>query len=214
MTEAEEELRAEIVRFGKSLFERGYTVGSSGNISVRLDERYLVTPTNSCMGFLDPERLSLVGANGEHLGGDKPTKELPMHFAMYRSRPAARAVVHLHSTYATLISCRMDTDPADTLAPITPYAVMRLGRVPMVPYTRPGSDALIPLLEAVAGDHPAVLLANHGPVVSGASLSTAVFAAEELEETAKLLVLSHGQPCRLLSATEIDDLNATFQLRD
>ncbi|TQS70108.1 aldolase [Rhodobacteraceae bacterium] len=210
----ETRIRNDIVTFAKSLFDRGYTAGSSGNISVKLDDGFLVTPTNSCLGFLDAHSLSRLDCDGKYQSGDEPTKELPLHFAMYAARPTARAVVHLHSSYATLLSCLDDTDPTSALAPITPYAVMRLGPVPMVPYTRPGSDTILPYIQAAAVDHPAVLLGNHGPVVSADSLEKAVFASEELEETAKLLVLAGERRLRLLGQTDIDDLNTTFRLRD
>jgi len=210
----ETELRNSIVKLAKSLFDRGYTVGSSGNISVRCGENFLVTPTNSCMGFLEADTLSLVSAESTLLAGNKPTKELSMHFAVYTGRPQTQAVVHLHSTYATLLSCLDDTDASDALLPITPYAVMRLGKVPVLPYTRPGSDKIVaPLIDALK-EHSAVLLANHGPVVSGSSLEAAVYAAEELEETAKLLMLSRSQPKRLLSKAQVAELDVTFNLRD
>ena len=209
----ERDLRNAIVRWGRSLFERGFTVGSSGNISVRLDNGYLVTPTNSCMGFLDPDRLSRLDAGGEHVDGDKPTKERPLHFAFYETRPTARAVVHLHSTYATALSCLADVDPEDAIPPITPYVVMRVGRVPVVPYTKPGSPDVAPLIRAKAPDHPAILLANHGPVVAGTSLESTVFAAEELEETAKLVVMTKGLNVRHLTADNVADLNASFKLK-
>lgn len=205
--------RAEIVRLARSLFERGYTVGSSGNISMRHGDGFLVTPTNACLGFLTPGQLSHVSATGEHQAGDAPTKEMPMHMAVYAARPGTRAVVHLHSTYATLISCLQDTDPGDALAPVTPYAVMRLGKVPVVPYTKPGDAAVVPMLTRAMAGHSAVLLGNHGPVVSGTSLSAAVYAAEELEETAKLLILARGLPVRHLDAAQVADLEASFRLR-
>ena len=205
--------RAGLVRWGRSLFERGLTPGSSGNISIRLADGYLLTPTNSCLGFLSPERLSRLDADGRHIAGDAPTKELPLHFAFYEARPTARAVVHLHATHATALSCLADVDPADAIPPITPYVVMRVGRVPVVPYTRPGSADVAPLIRAKAPDHPAILLANHGPVVAGTSLEAAVFAMEELEETARLVLLTRGMAVRHLSAAEIADLEATFTLK-
>jgi ribulose-5-phosphate 4-epimerase/fuculose-1-phosphate aldolase len=209
----ERELKNAIVRWGRSLFERGFTVGSSGNISVRLGDGYLATPTNSCLGFLDPDRLSRLDAGGNPVGGDKPTKELPLHFAFYEARPTARAVVHLHSTYATALSCLADVDGEDAVPPITPYVVMRVGRVPVIPYTRPGSPDIAPLIRARAPDHPAVLLANHGPVVAGTSLESAVFAAEELEETAKLVLLTRSLDVRLLTPGQVADLDTSFKLR-
>ncbi len=208
---SEAALRDELVKRGRSLFERGYTAGSSGNISARIDDGFIATPTNSCLGFLDPERLSKLDGQGAHLSGDKPTKELPLHFAFHETRPDAAAVVHLHSTYSTALSCLADVDPDDAVPPITPYVVMRVGRVPVVPYTRPGSAEVAPLIRAKAPDHAAILLANHGPVVSGTSLESAVFAMEELEETAKLVLLTRGLKVRHLSRGQIADLNAVFR---
>jgi ribulose-5-phosphate 4-epimerase/fuculose-1-phosphate aldolase len=209
---SEDELREAIVRWSRSLFERGFTVGSSGNISVKLDDGFIVTPTNSCLGFLEPDKLSRLDRSGAHVAGDAPTKELPLHFAFYEARPAARAVVHLHSTYATALSCLADTDKADAMAPITPYMVMRVGRVPVVEYVRPGSAEIAPLIRAKAADHPAVLLANHGPVVAGPSLQAAVHSIEELEETAKLLFVTSGLKVRHLDEAQIAELERTFKL--
>jgi 3-dehydro-4-phosphotetronate decarboxylase len=210
---SEDAIREEIVRWGKSLFERGLTSGSSGNISVRLPDGYLATPTNSCLGFLEPDRLSQLDAEGQHISGDLPTKELPLHLGFYRSRPTTGAVVHLHSTYATALSCLADTKLDDAIPPITPYVVMRAGRVPVVAYTRPGSGDLLALIAERAAQHPAILLANHGPVVAGPSLAAAVFAIEEIEEAAKLSILLRGMNVRLLTREQIDDLNRTFNLR-
>lgn len=213
MTDEEQRAREGLVRWGKSLFDRGLTPGSSGNLSVRVADGYLFTPTNSCLGFLDADRLSKLDAVGKHVRGDPPTKELPLHFAFYESRPSARAVVHLHSTHATALSCLADTDPDNAIPPITPYVVMRVGRVPVVPYTRPGSADVAPLIRAKAPEHPAILLGNHGPVVAGTTLESAVFAMEELEETARLVLMTRGMAIRHLDQQEIADLEATFKLR-
>ena len=210
---AETELRAEICLWGRSLFERGYTAGSSGNLSARLPDGFLVTPTNSCLGFLEPERLAKLDFDGRHLSGDAPTKEVPLHMAFYEARPQAGGIVHLHSTYATALSCLEGLDPADTVPAITPYVVMRVDKVPLIAYTRPGSTAVKPLVAALAPQHAAVLLANHGPVVSAKTFRDAVFAAEELEETAKLAILTRNLPVRLLSREIIAELDATFTLR-
>lgn len=209
----ETKARAGIVRLARSLFDRGLTPGSSGNISVRLDDGYLFTPTNSCLGFLDAARLSKLDLAGQHVSGDAPTKELPLHFGFYEARSTARAVVHLHATYATLLSCLTDVDPEDAIPPITPYVVMRVGRVPVMPYTVPGAPDVKPLVLSKAPDHAAILLANHGPVVAGPSLEAAVYAMEELEETAKLVVLSRGMKTRHLSADQVAELEARFRLR-
>jgi 3-dehydro-4-phosphotetronate decarboxylase len=213
VSESPQVLRSAIVRWSRSLFERGLTPGSSGNISVRTGTGYLATPTNACLGFLDEARLSSIDLNGGRVDGDPPTKELPLHFAFYENRPSAMAVVHLHSTYATLLSCLADTDRADSIPAITPYVVMRVGKVPVVPYTMPGSADVKPLIAPLAADHAAVLLANHGPVVAAPSLDAAIYAIEELEETAKLIVLSRGLDVRRLSEAQIADLRRSFPLR-
>jgi ribulose-5-phosphate 4-epimerase/fuculose-1-phosphate aldolase len=201
------ELRERLCRWGRSLFERGLTGGSSGNITVRTEAGFIATPTNSCLGFLDPAALSELDGEGRHAGGPKPTKEVPLHMAFYAARPQAGAVVHLHSTYATLLSCLADTDPEDAVPAVTPYVVMRVGRVPLLPYHAPGDAAIAPLIRDKAAGAAAVLLGNHGPVVSGATLEAAVFAAEELEVTAKLAILGRGHPLRLLDAAEIARLS-------
>ena len=207
---SEAQLREDMARLSRSLFERGYSVGSAGNISARVEDGLLITPTNSCLGTLDPARISKLDHDGRHLSGDKPSKEVFLHRAFYATRPGAGAVVHLHSTYATALSCLADLDPGDCIPPLTPYVVMRVGRVALVPYFRPGDERGAALIEALGGRHAAVLLANHGPVVSGRELTATVYAAEELEETAKLLVTLRGAPLRLLSAEDVADLNRTF----
>jgi ribulose-5-phosphate 4-epimerase/fuculose-1-phosphate aldolase len=207
---AEARLRESLVRHGRSLYERGLSPGSSGNLSARLDDGLLVTPTNSCLGRLDPEQISRVDGDGQPLSGDKPSKEALLHLVLYRERPAARGVVHLHSTHAVALSCLADVDPADVLPPITPYGVMKIGRLPLVPYHRPGDRTLAADVATRARDHRAVLLANHGPVVSGSDLDTAVAAAEELEETARLFFLLRGSATRLLSDEQVRDLQRAF----
>ncbi len=207
---SETALRERIALHGKSLFGRGYGCGSSGNISMRLEDGLLVTPTNSCMGRLDPARISKLSPEGELLAGDKPSKEAFLHLAMYRERPDAEAIVHLHSTYSVALSCLADIDPADVLPPITAYAVMRVGKLPLVPYFRPGDMALAEAVAQYAKAHHAVLLANHGPVVAGKNLDSAVYAAEELEETAKLHLLLRGCDVRLLTAEQVAELRETF----
>jgi len=210
---SEAELRDDLCLWGRSFFQRGLTSGSSGNLSVRLpDGGFLTTPTNACLGCLSPERLSRLDARSRHIAGDAPTKEVPLHMAFYAARAQAGAVVHLHSTYATALSCLRGIDPANVLAPITPYAVMRIGRLPLLPYAHPGSD-MGPMVREVAKDHVAVLLANHGPVVSGATLEAAVYAAEELEETAKLLFVLRGHEVKRLTLEQVAELEARFDLR-
>ncbi len=170
-----------------------------------------MTPTNSSLGRLEPERLSKLDPDFRHIGGDKPSKEVFMHRAFYLARPDAGAVVHLHSTQATAVSCLPDVDPANPIPPLTPYFVMRVGRtMPIVPYYRPGDAAMEPAIHEAAKDARAVLLANHGPVVSGKTLTDAVYAAEELEEAAKLFLMLRGQSPRLLTPGQVDDLLTTF----
>lgn len=202
--------RTELVRLSRSLYERGFSVGSAGNISVAIVDGLLITPTNSCLGFLDPARISKLDREGRHISGDKPSKEIFLHQAFYETRPQTGAVVHLHSTYATALSCLPDLDPQDCIPPLTPYVVMRVGRVPLLPYVRPGDPAMGAMIRELGGCSAAVLLANHGPVVTAGDLTSAVYAAEELEETAKLLVLLQARHPRLLTAAQVDELHALF----
>jgi ribulose-5-phosphate 4-epimerase/fuculose-1-phosphate aldolase len=207
----ESQVRETLVRLAASLFARGFSVGSAGNISVRLEDGYLITPTNSSLGRLDPARLAKLDGGFDHVDGDKPSKEVFMHRAFYTARPDAGAVVHLHSTMATAVACLPDVDTANPIPPLTPYFVMRVGRtMPVVPYYRPGDAAMEPAIHAAARDARAVLLANHGPVVSGKTLTDAVYAAEELEEAAKLFLLLRGLSPRLLTPVQVDDLLSTF----
>lgn len=208
---SEDETRILLVELAASLFARGFSVGSAGNISVRLEDGYLITPTNSSLGRLDPARLSRLDADFRHTGGDKPSKEVFMHRAFYTARSDAGAVVHLHSTQATAVACLPDVDPASPIPPLTPYFVMRVGRrMPIVAYYRPGDAAMEPAIHTAAQDARAVLLANHGPVVSGKTLTDAVYAAEEVEEAAKLFLLLRAAAPRTLTPTQVDDLLTTF----
>ncbi len=207
----EDDTRALLVELAASLFARGFSVGSAGNISVRLSDGYLITPTNSSLGHLQPARLSRLDAGFNHVGGDKPSKEVFMHRAFYAVRPECGAVVHLHSTMATAVGCLPDVNPDNPIPPLTPYFVMRVGRrMPVVRYYRPGDPAMEPAIAAAARDARAVLLANHGPVVSGRTLTDAVYAAEELEEAAKLFLLLRGADARLLTPAQVEELLSTF----
>jgi ribulose-5-phosphate 4-epimerase/fuculose-1-phosphate aldolase len=208
----EAKARAELALLAKSLFDRGYSVGTAGNISVRLPDGYLMTPTNSCLGRLDPARISKLGPDWSHLSGDRPSKEVFLHRAVLTARPEAGAVVHLHSTHATAIACLAPEGGDAEVPPLTPYFVMRIGRrLPCVAYYRPGDAAMEPAVHAAAQQAKALLLANHGPVVSGATLAEAVHAAEELEEACRLALLLRGVPgVRQLSPAQVDDLLATF----
>ena len=206
----EARLREEICRLGASIFGRGLTSGSSGNISARIADGWLMTPTNISLGRLDPARLSKLDGHGALVGGDAPTKESFLHRVMYEERAKTGAVVHLHSTHSVAVSCLADIDPADVMPPITAYYVMRVGRLPLVPYYRPGDKALAEAVRGFAGRHHAVLLANHGPVVAGSSLDAASNAIEELEETAKLFLLLRGAKTRFLTADQVAEVRAAF----
>lgn len=203
--------RDKIAYMAKSLFDRGLTFGSSGNISVRLDDGWLMTPTGSTMGAIDPARISRLDDGGHHIGGDKPTKESFLHLAMYEERPKAQAIVHLHATHSVAVSCLHDIDPANVLPPITAYYVMKIGTLPLVPYFPPGDLDLARAVREMASRHHAVLLANHGPVVAGKTLEDAVFATEELEETAKLFLMLQDRKTRFLTDAQVADLQAKFQ---
>jgi ribulose-5-phosphate 4-epimerase/fuculose-1-phosphate aldolase len=202
----EAKAREAICAIGASIFERGLTAGSSGNISIRIEDGWLMTPTNFSLGRLDPARLSKLDDDGRLVGGDPPTKESFLHRVMYEERHDTGAVVHLHSTHSVAVSCLAEIDQQDVLPPITAYYVMRVGRLPLVPYFRPGDLALAEAVRGFAGKHHAVLLANHGPVVGGSSLDTAVSTIEELEETAKLYLLLRGAKTRYLTAAQVREL--------
>jgi ribulose-5-phosphate 4-epimerase/fuculose-1-phosphate aldolase len=198
--------REHIVSAARSLFFRSLTHGSSGNLSVRVDNTVLITPTGSSLGTVTPEQISVIDLDGRHLGGEKPSKEAFLHAAFLRARPSARAVVHTHSTFSAAISCLADVDVDDCLPPLTAYYAMRIGRLPLLPYHAPGDPALGPIAERSATRHHAALLANHGPIVAGVSLGTAMDAIEELEETAKLFLLLHGHAVRPLTPAQAERL--------
>lgn len=207
---AESAAREALCRTARSLYERGLTHGSTGNLSLRLDDGYLLTPTGASLGELDPARLARLDGSGRHLAGNQPTKESFLHLAMYRQRPASGAVVHLHSTHSVAVSVLAELDPSDLLPPLTAYYVMRIGCLPLVPYFPPGDAALADAVCGLAGKHHALLLANHGPVVAGSSLSAATDAVEELEATARLYLLLRGQPLRLLSPAQVAELRRRY----
>jgi ribulose-5-phosphate 4-epimerase/fuculose-1-phosphate aldolase len=206
----ENQLREHIALLGKSLYDRGLAHGSAGNISVKLADGWLMTPTNSCMGRLDPARISKLDLNGKLVAGDKPSKETFLHLAMYQERASCGAVVHLHSIHSVAVSCMDGLDADNVFPPITAYAIMQVGRLALVPYYPPGDEALADAVRKVAGAHHAVLLANHGPVVAGSSLDAAVNAVEELEQTAKLVLLLKDRPTRYLSPDQVAELNRRF----
>jgi len=206
MTSTEDWLRESLCDLGRSLFDRGLTAGSSGNLSVRVDDGWLVTPTDASLGRLDPGRLARIDRDGAAVAGDPPSKEVPLHLAVYRARPTAGAVVHLHSHWSVAATVLSDIDPINVLPPLTAYQVMKVGRVPLVPYHRPGDPNLATAIEALASAHAAVLLAHHGPVVAGCTLEDAVNAAEELEAAARLFVTLRGIPVRELTEPQVEEL--------
>ena len=206
----ENQFREQICLLGKSLFDRGYTHGSTGNISAKLDDGWLLTPTNSCLGRLDPARLSKLSWDGKLLAGDAPSKESFLHLAMYEERATFGAVVHLHCSHSVGVSLLESVDPDDVLPPLTAYYVMRIGRLPLVPYFKPGDMALAGAVREVAKKHHAVLLANHGPVVAGTSLNAAVDAVEELEQTARIFLQLRGERLRTLTLQQVDELHKAY----
>lgn len=208
MTEAK--LRDQIVRMAKSLFDRGLTFGSTGNISVRLDDGWLMTPTGSSLGDLDPAKISRLDTKGNLVSGGAPTKEAFLHATMYECRPKAGAIVHLHSTHSVAVSCLDGIDTGNVLPPLTAYYVMRIGTLPLIPYYPPGDIDLAKAVREMASEHHAVLLANHGPVVAGGMLEDAVYATEELEETAKLFLALQGKKIRPLTLEQASELRSRF----
>lgn len=198
--------RDAVVAVARSLFERGFTHGSTGNISVRVGDRILVTPTGSSLGTVLPDELSLIDAKGTHVGGAKPSKEAFLHAAILRSRPQSNAVVHTHSTHSAAVSCLDGLEPHDVLPPLTAYFAMRVGRLPLLPYFAPGDSGLEQIAERAAAQSAALLLSNHGPIVAGAGLNATLDAIEELEETAKLFLLLRGMPTRPLTTDQRDSL--------
>ena len=207
---SEAKIREAMVIHGKSLFDRGYTAGGSGNISVRVSDGCLLTPTNSCLGRLEATRIAKLDQEGNHIAGDPPSKEGVLHLAVYRSRPLAEAIVHLHSPYAVAVSCLTDLDADDVLPPLTPYFVMRIGSLPLIPYYPPGDAALAEAVAEKSSKYRAVLMAHHGTVVTGKNLDDAVYSAEELEETARLFLLLKDHKHRALDEDMVAELKKRF----
>ncbi|MEH6738671.1 MAG: aldolase [Sulfitobacter sp.] len=206
-------LREQICMLAKSMFDRGLTGGSTGNISARTpDGGLLVSPTGTSFGRLDPARLSHFDVKGMLIGGDAPTKEMPLHSAFYDTRSAAGAVVHLHACHSVAWSMMPDADEDNFLPPMTPYAIMKLGKVKLLPFFRPGDPAMGEAVRGLAGKRSAVMLANHGPVVAGKDVEAACNAIEELEDTARLAMMMRGIPARMLNATQVADLVTHFDI--
>jgi len=203
VTPAQHEAAQALCAAGRTLFDEGLTPGTSGNVSLRVAGGFVMSPTNVALRALAPERLAVLDEQGAHIGGDAPTKEAPLHLAVYRERPRAQAIVHVHSTYAVALACLADVDPDDVLTPLTPYAAMRAGRVVLAPYARPGSAALANAVARRARDAAAIVLANHGPLVAAPTLADAVAAVIEIEAAAKVQLLLHGRDVRRLPVDEI-----------
>jgi ribulose-5-phosphate 4-epimerase/fuculose-1-phosphate aldolase len=206
----ENQVKTQIVEVARSLFDRGYTAGGSGNISVRLTEGFLMTPTGSCMGRLDADRISHLDNHGNLLEGAKPSKEWLLHKEVYEARSGCGAVVHLHSSHAVAVSCLNDLNPEQVLPPLTPYYVMRVGQLALLPYFPPGDQALAQAVGRAALNHGSILLAHHGTVVAGKDLEDAVYTSEELEETARLYLLLKGNDYNTLDLKQIEELNRRF----
>jgi ribulose-5-phosphate 4-epimerase/fuculose-1-phosphate aldolase len=209
----ESDLREQICVLAKSLFDRGLTHGSTGNISARTDDGgLLVSPTGTSFGRLDPGKLSRFDAHGKHIAGDKPTKEMPLHSAFYDTRSTAGAVVHLHSCHSVALSMLPDADLDNFLPPLTPYAIMKLGKVKLLPFFLPGDPAMGEAVRGLAGKRSAVMLANHGPVVAGKDIEAACNAIEELEETARLAMLLRGTDAIGLTEEQINAVVTEFNI--
>lgn len=209
----EAKLRELICTLAKSMFDRGLTGGSTGNISARTEDGgLLVSPTGTSFGRLDPARLSRFDSAGTHVGGDQPTKEMPLHSAFYETRGTAGAVVHLHSCHSVALSMMPDVDPDNFLPPLTPYGIMKLGRVKLLPFFMPGDPAMGDAVRGLAGKRSAVMLANHGPVVAGKDIEAACNAIEELEDTARLAMLTRGLSPKGLSDQDVQALVSKFDV--
>lgn len=209
----ETRLREQMCLLAKSMFDRGLTHGATGNISARTpDGGLLVSPTGTSFGRLDPARLARFDAHGRQIGGDRPTKEMPLHTAFYDTRSQTGAVVHLHATHSVAWSMMPEVDEDEFLPPVTPYAIMQLGRVKLLPFFLPGDPAMGDAVRGLAGKRSAVMLANHGPVVAGKDVEAACNAVEELEATARLALLTRGQGARMLTADEVAAVITRFDV--
>ena len=209
----ETKLRETICLLAKSLFDRGLTGGSTGNISARTEDGgLLVSPTGTSFGRLDPARLSRFDADGNFVSGDQPTKEMPLHSAFYDTRSTAGAVVHLHSCHSVALSMMPDVDPHNFLPPMTPYSIMKLGKVTLLPFFMPGDPAMGDAVRGLAGKRSAVMLANHGPVVAGKDIEAACNAIEELEDTAKLAIMMRGYRAKMLTPEQVNAVVTQFNV--
>ena len=210
MNESEQKLRDEICRIGAALFNRGYVHSSAGNISARLEDGYLITPTDACLGFLDPARIAKLDRNVQQVSGDRASKTILLHSEVYKEDDRINGIVHTHSTNLVALSLLPDTDPQAMLPPLTPYYVMKVGPVPLIPYRRPGAPEVISLVKPHVRSFRGVMLASLGPVVWGPTVSAAAFALEELEETAKLWLMTKDHAPHILSEEQVAELHKVF----
>ena len=209
----ENKLREQMCELAKSMFDRGLTGGSTGNISARTEDGgLLVSPTGTSFGRLDPARLSRFNSKGRLISGDRPTKEMPLHSAFYDTRSQAGAVVHLHSCHSVALSLMPEVDEDNFLPPLTPYAIMKLGKVKLLPFFRPGDPQMGEAVRGLAGKRSAVMLANHGPVVAGKDVEAACNAIEELEDTARLAIMMRGYNPKMLTEAQVKDLVTRFDV--
>jgi len=209
----ETQLRDQICVLAKSMFDRGLTGGSTGNISARTEDGgLLVSPTGTSFGRLDPARLSHFNATGQLISGDRPTKEMPLHLAFYDTRSTAGAVVHLHSCHSVALSLLPGVDPDNFLPPLTPYAIMKLGKVQLLPFLMPGDPAIGDAIRGLAGKRSAVMLASHGPVVAGKDIEAACNAIEELEDTARLALLTRGMEPIQMTPNQVQSVVKRFDV--
>lgn len=208
----EEQLREEICIVRKSLYERGYTVGSAGNISARLEDGWLITPTDACLGRLKPEEIAKVSKDGTWVSGSKPSKTLELHRQVYDRNPEVNGVVHTHSTSLVALTLAGVWATDDILPPLTPYQIMKVGHIPLIAYQRPGSPDVAAQVAQLANSVRGVMLERLGPVVWESSVSKASFALEELEETAKLWMMSNPKP-EPLGEEAIEDLRRVFSVK-
>lgn len=207
----EEIAKEKIVAYAKSIFDRALTSGASANMSVRIAEGWVMTPTNSCFGFLNKDELSVVAHDGTLLKGAPPSKEFRLHKAIYDKRPEDTCVIHLHSTYATALSCLPCNDESNCVPSYTPYLTMRLGPIALVPYFSPGNDDLAEAVGLVADKHPGIIMANHGPIVSATDVEKCVYGIEELEESCKIALLLKDLNANKLANEQIQELLSKFK---
>lgn len=210
---SEAQLRDEICRIGASLYQRGLTVGTAGNISARLDDGFLITPTDACLGYLDPAKISKLNASGEQISGDRASKTIRLHRAVYESDSALRGIVHTHSTHLVALSLMQGVNPENILPPLTPYHVMKAGKIPLVPYHRPGAPEILDRLRKLVPHVRGVMLQRIGPTFWHDSVANASFALEEAEETAKLFFLTRGQALPALTEENLAELRHHFDVK-